>query len=791
MSNDSWTAHWLWAAGENQRYRRYTNTYVLCRSELELPATPERAIVRVTADTRYRLWVNGERVNRGPARGYPASQPYDELDLAPYLRSGANVLGIQAHCIGDYTFQSEFAGRPGVLLDGAAEFSEHGPVRLDTHPAQWQVLELSAYRRQVSRSSIQTGWQEDCDLRQFPDGWLEPGFDTTGWTRAHSLGPHPQPPWLELEARGLPLLKEVDRWPSSVVGIFSAAQATGWESAEDLAAPLGDEAWQPDPEAASIDGRQVTIPPRGDGQAVAIVYDLGLTCLGFPELEIFQAAEGSVVELAYAERQLESGFPATRPPETIQPRLVDRFHTREGYQTIEVFNPRGYRYLAVIVRQASEPVVCGQPKLNETLYPIAQRGKLTTGESKLDRIWQIGVDTLQRNMTDAYTDCPWREQAQWWGDARVEFWVNAYSLGDSALLARGVRQGRQSQLANGLVYGVFPGQAFILPDYNFVWLETIWDHYLYTGSEVLLYECADAMRANLKWFRDQTDETGLLTTPEGTWLFLDWAPLFRQQYSTVYNLRYLQALATATQIFSRIGDHVSADACVGRGMMAALALTQHVFNPETGRWHDGWDAAKGERVEQVSAHAQALAIQLGLQPESHDTLCREVLLPSLRRATDEFVEPSPFFSAHVMETLAERGYHEEVVDVIRQRWGDWVDQGHPTWPEEWDEGRSWNLSLCHAWSASPTYLLSQILLGVRSLAPGWQTIHLAPRRCGLTQVQGTVPSPRGEIEVQWRVSEGTWTVEATLPEGVRAIVDLEDGQRHEVEGGEHVWEVRV
>lgn len=60
------------------------------RKRLELAAKPMSGQVRVTADTRYMLWVNGQFVERGAARGFPWAQPYDELDLAPLLREGAN-----------------------------------------------------------------------------------------------------------------------------------------------------------------------------------------------------------------------------------------------------------------------------------------------------------------------------------------------------------------------------------------------------------------------------------------------------------------------------------------------------------------------------------------------------------------------------------------------------------------------------------------------------------------------------------------------------------------------------
>ena len=52
-----------------------------------LDGVPAQVPARLTADSRYVLWVNGQEVGRGPARSQPARQRYDSYDLAPYLLS--------------------------------------------------------------------------------------------------------------------------------------------------------------------------------------------------------------------------------------------------------------------------------------------------------------------------------------------------------------------------------------------------------------------------------------------------------------------------------------------------------------------------------------------------------------------------------------------------------------------------------------------------------------------------------------------------------------------------------
>jgi alpha-L-rhamnosidase len=64
------------------------------RQTVDLQVVPAKAPTRITADSRYVLWVNGHEVGRGPARSQPYRQRYDSYDLAPYLSVGANVIAV-------------------------------------------------------------------------------------------------------------------------------------------------------------------------------------------------------------------------------------------------------------------------------------------------------------------------------------------------------------------------------------------------------------------------------------------------------------------------------------------------------------------------------------------------------------------------------------------------------------------------------------------------------------------------------------------------------------------------
>src|SRR5205085_2894483 len=95
------SARWIWTP-----LREYVNQHLYLRKRFELHAAPKSAHIRVTADTRYRLYVNGTMVIRGPARGFPHALPVDELDIAPHLKAGPNVVAAHVLSFGISTAQS-------------------------------------------------------------------------------------------------------------------------------------------------------------------------------------------------------------------------------------------------------------------------------------------------------------------------------------------------------------------------------------------------------------------------------------------------------------------------------------------------------------------------------------------------------------------------------------------------------------------------------------------------------------------------------------------------------------
>ncbi len=107
------------------------------------------AVARIAADSKYWLWINGKIVvwegglKRGPT---PRDTYCDEVDLAPHLQVGENVIAVLLWHFGKDGFAHNDSGRAGLLLDCQAEgfqlLSDHSwkvlrhPAHFDTGPPQ-------------------------------------------------------------------------------------------------------------------------------------------------------------------------------------------------------------------------------------------------------------------------------------------------------------------------------------------------------------------------------------------------------------------------------------------------------------------------------------------------------------------------------------------------------------------------------------------------------------------------------------------------------------------------------
>ncbi len=775
-------ASWIWP--DNPWWDLY-NCFAQFRKVFVLSAVPKKAMAYVTADQSYRLWVNGAYVTRGPARGFQHHWPFDEVDLAPLLRPGENVIAVRAYNPGVSCYQYVSQGQAGFLFGMQA-----GAVCV-VSDTSWKSRRQAGVQRDAVPVSIQLFPQEIVDARREPEGWTGPGFDDGAWKAPLVAAMYGGMPWPQTEPRMLPQMREELIEGRTLAGVAEGASAPGYALTRDVASLRAHEGLEhaKPPASGASTPRTLVVEPMAPGRYRSFLVDFGKTVVGTLELSVDGAAGGEIIDALYTET-IDAGKlrPDFHAEAYCRMAFGGRLVCRPGATSHAFYHIYGFRWLTLTVRDAPAGCRIGA-RLRLTGYPLARSGRFQSSDPVLEAIWETCAWTQQCCSLDGYIDTPWREQAQWWGDAEVQGQNTFFLSGDTRLLRRGIDCIARQRTPDNLTYGHSPTIAHncILPDFTLAWMRTLWDYWWQTGSLEAFRAHADTAQAALGYFAEHTDRgRGLVAYDPRYWLFLDWTgtfdgaawtgSMFKEGYSTVYNLQVLLTLAKMAELqkLARMTDRAAATGAWERRLRGALA---RLVDPATGLVHDGY-RTDGRLVTSTSVHSQVLALMAGLPGIDERAMLDEVLLPSIRGKPSPHVQPSVYWCTYLFAVLAERGYGAEVVDFIRRRWEPMIAQGSTVEifdPFPGDSSRS------HAWSAHPLVHLMQIIGGIRQAAPGWTRIRFAPTFLG-DRGGATVPTPNGNIRSEWKRKGKAVSVALALPPRTTAQVILPGARLHSATG---------
>ena len=756
-------ATWIWPLN---REVNYIDNRTQARKEFRLDHVPSKCEICITADSFYVLYVNGQYVTRGPARGYHGNWPFDRVDIAPFLKKGKNLLAVMGYQYGTSTFTYLYADEAGILIAGTAD-----DVSLNTNNS-WRVRQAPGHSRGVARLSLQLGFQELYDAAVDPqDSWKELEYDDGAWETGGLIVTRTPGamPWHSFEERSIPLFTSDLLYPEKIVA------ESAWQCGKNFAAPQNlvklyfDEKSEWVPFEGKGNPKQLAFAAWDKDEAHALLLDFGREVVGTLSMETETALAGGMVDLLATE-DVNGVTPTLLDPTAIHCRQAfgNRLKPAAGVTRHEFLHIWGFRYLLVIVRGNPADITV-KISLRQTVYPLKIAGRFESSDKRLNDIWKMCVQTQQSCMLDAYVDCPWREQAQWWGDACVQA-RNTFALAaDSRLLARGIRQIGTQKTFSGLTYGHAPtcSHHCILPDFSLTWIVTHWLYYWQTGDLSLFVEMKDRINEVLEYFRCNLGKNGLLSYDDRYWLFLDWCPdLQRNGVPAVLNLQYLLALRYAQKMAEMTNLKELERDCRYRADKLFTAIKTILYDRHEGMIWDGIDN-EGRVVKAQSPHTAALAILLDIFPESHDKFLEQALLPLINsKEVRSSYMPSSFFIYYIFEALKHKEVKQEIIDCIRRWWGQWVDEGLSTVPENWDWKRQrGNGSLCHAWTAHPLAHFQEIILGVKQTAPAWKSVSFRPCAVKGQKAEGVVPTPYGNIKCGWDWTGSELIKHIEVPEG--------------------------
>lgn len=717
------------------------------RRTIELAAKPARFLVHVSADNRYKLYVNGTQVSIGPARGDLMHWRYETVDLAPHLRAGRNIVAALVWNWGEYRPAFQISRRTAFLLRGATP----AETMADTGPG-WKVHHDRAYGFTRVEGPDANGWYvaapgETFDAGAHPWGWTGADYDDSKWRAAAPLVVRP-----DAAEGALPLGSEP--WGSAVEWQLIPREIPPMEETPARFAALRRT------EGSAADARflkgegDLVIPPHA---RASLLLDQGHLTMGYPVLAT-SGGKGATAVLTYAEglfdAQGRKGDRNTVDGKTIRG-VRDRIAFDGGsdrrFRTLWL---RTWRYVQLDVETGDAPLAIHDLHSIFTAYPFEQRAAFDSDQPWIAGVWEIGWRMLRLSAFESFWDTPYYEQLQYVGDARIEALLSLYNAGDDRLARHAIRLFDESRMTDGLTAASWPTSApGYIPSFSLWWVAMLHDYAMLRDDPAFVRRYLPGMRGVLAWFERHVDASGMLG-PMEWWNFLDWNGRFGERgvppgadggNSTAFTLQFAHVLKLAADIDP-------AEAARYRRLAARLIAAARA---------KAWDGKRGLFADSpekslYSQQTNALAVLAGaVSPAERRALMQRVL------ADESLVQASFYFRFYVDEAMREAGLADRYLERL-EPWRAMIATGLTTTPENPEPTRSDS----HAWSAHPNYALLATVLGVRPASPGFRTVEVAPALGPLQRASGKVPHPAGTIEVTLERRGAGVHGTVTLPPGI-------------------------
>lgn len=725
-----WSACWLTVPDE------LANEYGVYhfRKTWFLDSIPSHYVIHVSADNRYKLYVNGQPVSLGSVRGDIFNWNFETLDLAPYLRAGKNAL---AAVVWNYAEKKPVAQismeETGFIVQGNAEMEQ--TVNTDN---SWKCIRNKAYSPCESGKVMGyyvAGPGERVDMKVYPWGWEQLDYDDSSWRNAEPrmhgamkgardysgrlLVPSPIPAMEMKEER----LHEVRRCEGAKV-----------------------------PEGFLQKPVSMVIPPHSsvrlllDNKELTTGYfsvllskgrDSEVT-IGYAEA-LYDCSDGNYYHMNKGNRDEIEGKQFWGYEDQIVADGGDnRSYTSLWWRT--------WRYVDVRIKTAGEALVLNDVYATFSAYPFERESLFVAeGHNDLSRMLDIGWRTARLCANETYMDCPYYEQLQYFGDTRIQAMITMYNTQDTCMVKHAIEQGRRSMTAEGITMSRYPSNSpQFISSYSLCWIGMGYDYWMYRGDEGYVKSLLPAFRSILSWYEQWLKpDYSLDYVPY--WFFADWAAGFpngepiREEHgnSAFQDLRYIMALDEAASMELELG-------------LPAVALHYREIADKVRRTirTKYWDEtrrmfADTQDHRSFSQHVNAFAVLAGVVKDEEAKELFKCIL-----SDKSLIQATIYFRYYIHQAMDKAGLGGLLLDNLSV-WYDQMALGLTTWAETPEPSRS----DCHAWGASLNVEFFRMILGIRSGAPGFKEIIIRPSPGELKSVSGSVPHPMGMISVSYNIGK--------------------------------------
>jgi len=718
LLHETWSAKWItYPEISGREYGVY-----LFRKSFQFDSVPKQFIIHVSADNRYKLYINGQYVCNGPARGDLFKWHFETIDIASYLSKGKNVIGAVVWNFSYLRPLAQFSDRTSFILQGNSDLENK--INSDK---SWSVFKDTAYEPLLVNLH-EVGPGEKFNGYKHPWGWLNKDFDSANWNNANEI--QSGIPLLSLKEYGSPESHLL--LPRNIPQMEMIPQHFAKIRRSDL----------PNISDKFLSGVDSIIIPAN--KKIKILFDQGQLTNAYPVLE-YKDGKNSEIKLTYAESLFDN------KNEKGNRDVIDGKHIF-GYQDIIVSNGslsqsyqtlwfRTFRYVEMEIETKDEPLIINNFHSIFTGYPLHEKASFQCDDPVLSDIWKVGWRTQRLCTGETFYDCPYYEQLQYVGDTRIQCLTSYYVSGDTMLMRNAISSINDSRLSFGLTQSRYPTKDVqIIPPFSLLWIAMVSDYQKLCRDKKFVKSMIPGICGVLEWYESKIDSTGMIGHCEW-WNFVDWVhtdgwrtgipPGLENSHSSIINLQFVYALQKATEIFAANNRKEQAKYYTNLGKKVKLAVYRSCFDKTKGL------VADIPEKTTFSQHANILAVLTNSITAKDQKQVMEKVLSDKSLAQCTY-----YFRFYLAEAMGKTGIADEYISQL-EPWKQMLDLGLTTFAEEPEPTRS----DCHAWSASPLYYFLSMVCGIKPNEAGFKSIRIEPNLGKLKWVKATMPHIQGDIKV--------------------------------------------
>ena len=731
-------AQWIWTDTTSD------GQIVALRGAFTLAQSPRTAVVYVTADDFFTLYVNGRQADQSVPDRKDANlwQHVHRQDITSLLHMGANVIALKAVNAGGAAgtiVRVEADGKPVLLTDG-----------------QWKARD-----------------QKPQDSQTLPASWTEPGYNDSGWKTARVVAPLQGDPWASVGG--------LYGWPGYDV---SAPYLAHLRLAPAALLDLQNNAGQIRRDDKAKDTFLVTLPASAAGTPPSIVVDFGQEIAGRVEISGAEATgkgRNKAQEAGASERTFavmvgtgESQEEAVKSPWGGAHRL-DVTGDKAAYSPYSAFRYARLAFPAAASTMNKSAPLRVRVAVDHKYYPVEYKGSFACSDDLLTRIWYTGAYTSHLCMQEDIWDAPKRDRARWIGDLHVSGAVINLAFADQFLMEQTMQRLRDEAQGGQPASAAPRTHVNGIPGYSCAWICTLADFHRHIGDYDYLNKQHDGLISLLDYLKGELDGRGIFANLRKAWPFVDWAPDFNKdgpRARAATHLFMVKAAREAVFLLYEMGDAANAKKYDSWADSLSEAAQQNLADPRTNKFSD-------------RRQDNAMAIYAGVANKVQTQAIYDTILKPSSPAWQ--LVATPYYNNYVIYAMSQAGHTPETLDVIRKYWGGMLAQGATSWWEGYDprwekndfhahlqadDSTGYFVSLAHGWSAGPTSWLTERVLGVRPTTGGFKTVDIAPEPGDLKWAEGDVPTPQGTLHVRVDKQENGVLLSVRVPKGVKATLTV-------------------